>query len=505
MGCQSVLCKIYQYRRKNMQNVLRDLSPNNVFKFFEEITRIPRGSGNEKQISDYLVAFAKERNLEVLQDKALNVIIKKPAAPGYEKAPTVILQGHMDMVCEKNKETVHDFEKDPIKLRVLEDMIYATDTTLGADNGIAIAYALALLDSKDLPHPALEVLLTTDEESTMGGAIALEGANLKGRLLVNMDSEEEGKLLVSSAGGTKAKTILPITWEAAKSDCDTVRIAMGGLKGGHSGMEINRGRGNANKLMGRLLNEIGSEVEIHINEINGGVKSNAIPREMEVVAQVGRKDLLKLQEKLAEFEAAIKNELRAADPEVYVKLETGVQPVERVFDKETQCKAIGFLVMVPNGVQSMSMEIQGLVESSTNLGVVMTQGDSFITINEIRSSVRSLKKNTLNMVHTLTATLGGETRVESDYPEWEYNPNSQMRKLFQELYKGMTGKDAEIIAIHAGLECGVLIQKLPGMDAISLGPNIFDVHTPNEHFSISSTERVWNYLLEVLKNMNKMA
>lgn len=488
-----------------MQNVLRDLSPNNVFKFFEEITRIPRGSGNEKQISDYLVAFAKERNLEVIQDKALNVIIKKPATPGYENAPIVILQGHMDMVCEKNKETVHDFEKDPIKLRVLDDMIYATDTTLGADNGIAIAYALALLDSKDIPHPALEALITTDEESTMGGAISLEGENLKGRLLVNIDSEEEGKLLVSSAGGTKAKIVIPIAWEAAKSGCDTVRIAIGGLKGGHSGMEINKGRGNANKLMGRLLNEISSEVEIHIHEINGGVKSNAIPREMEVVAQVGKKDLIKLQEKLAEFEAVIKNELRAADPEVYVKLETGVQAVERVFDKETQRKVTGFLVMVPNGIQSMSMEIEGLVESSTNLGVVMTQGDSFITINEIRSSVKSLKRNTLNTVRTLATTLGGETRVESDYPEWEYNPNSQMRKLFQEVYKDMTGKDAEIIAIHAGLECGVLIQKLPGMDAISLGPNIFDVHTPNEHFSISSTEKVWNYLLEVLKNMNKMA
>ncbi len=488
-----------------MQNVLRDLSPNNVFKFFEEITRIPRGSGNEKQISDYLVAFAKERNLEVIQDKALNVIIKKPATPGYENAPIVILQGHMDMVNEKNKETVHDFEKDPIKLRVLDDMIYATDTTLGADNGIAIAYALALLDSKDLPHPAIEALITTDEESTMGGAIALDGANLNGRLLVNIDSEEEGKLLVSSAGGTKAKVIIPIAWEAAKSDCDTIKISIGGLKGGHSGMEINKGRGNANKLMGRLLNEISGEVEIHMNLINGGVKSNAIPREMEVVAQVAKNDLGKLQQKLAEIEAVIKNELRAADPEVYVKLETGVEAVERVFDKETQRKITGFLVMVPNGIQSMSMEIEGLVESSTNLGVVMTQGDSFITINEIRSSVRSLKRNTLNTVKTLAATLGGEARVESDYPEWEYNPNSKMRKLFQEVYKDMTGKDAEIIAIHAGLECGVLIQKLPGMDAISMGPNIFDVHTPNEHFSISSTEKVWNYLLEVLKNMNKMA
>lgn len=485
-----------------MQNILRDLTPNSIFKFFEEIAQIPRCSGDEQRISDYLVNFAKERNLEVIRDKALNVIIKKPATPGYENAPTVILQGHMDMVCEKNKETIHDFEKDAIKLRIVDDMIYATETTLGADNGVAIAYALALLEAKDIPHPALEALFTTDEESTMGGAIALEGTSLKGRLLINLDSEEEGKLLVSCAGGTKAKVVLPILWENARREMNTVRIRIGGLKGGHSGMEINKQRGNANKLMGRLLNDIKSEMELFLNEINGGAKSNAITRETDVVAQVSRENLSKLEVKILQWEAVFKNELRAADPDVFIKLIIEEKALDKVFSQETSNKLIAALVLLPNGIQSMSMEIDGLVESSTNLGVVQTAGDNIYLINEVRSCVKTLKRNTVNTVKLLAETLGGELRIESDYPEWEYNPNSDLRKLFQKVYKEMYNKEVEIVAIHAGLECGVLSQKLAGLDSISLGPNIFDVHSPKEHFSISSTKNVWDYLLEVLKRMN---
>jgi dipeptidase D len=338
----------------------------------------------------------------------------------------------------------------------------------------------------------------------MGGATALDGANLKGRLLVNIDSEEEGCFLVSSAGGTKAKVVLPIKWENAGSGMKTVRIRVGGLNGGHSGMEINKGRGNANKLMGRFLNEIKNEVRLYINEINGGSKSNAIPREIDVVAQVSKESYSNLETKLSLWNAVFKNELRASDPDVYIKLEIEDKPLDRVFSMETSNSLIACLVLLPNGVQSMSMEIAGLVESSTNLGVVQTAGDSIFMINEIRSSVRTRKKDILNTVKLLTETVGGELRVESDYPEWEYNPNSKMRKLFQKVYKDMNHKDAEIIAIHAGLECGVLAQKLEGLDSISLGPNIYDVHTPKEHFSISSTKNVWEYLLEVLKQMNTM-
>ena len=258
---------------------LRNSKCSEIFRYFEEISAIPRGSGNEKQISDHMVEFAKQHGLEVIQDKAMNVIIKKPSAPGYENAPTVILQGHLDMVNEKNKGTVHDFEKDPIRLRIVEDMIYAQGTTLGADNGIALAYAMALLASKDIPHPALEVLFTSDEENTMSGAPALDAGSLKGRILINLDSEEEGKFLVSSAGGLKAKLVIPVKWEKAPAAMAAYRLGIGELKGGHSGMEINKGRGNANKLLGRLLNAIARECEIHMAEINGGLKSNAIPRE----------------------------------------------------------------------------------------------------------------------------------------------------------------------------------------------------------------------------------
>lgn len=483
---------------------LRSSKCSEVFRYFEEISAIPRGSGNEKQISNYMVEFARKHGLEVYQDKALNVIIKKPASKGYENAPAVILQGHLDMVCEKNKGTVHDFEKDPIRLRVVEDMIYAEGTTLGADNGIALAYILALLASKDTPHPSIEALFTSDEESTMSGAPAVDAGKLEGRLLVNLDSEEEGRFLVSSAGGLKAKLKIPVKWEKAPQDQASIRLSIGGLKGGHSGMEIDKGRGNANKLMGRLLNSIEKECEIYVAEINGGLKSNAIPREAEVLLLTDAENQPKLELLTKAFEQLVKNELRAADPEVYVRLENAADQVEKVFSKATADAAVAALVLLPNGIQSMSMEIGGLVESSTNLGVVNTNDNEIWLINEIRSSVRSLKRNTLSQVETLAGLTGGNVEVVSDYPEWEYNPQSRLRPLFIKVYEKKYQVQPEIVAIHAGLECGVFMSKIEGLDTISLGPNMYDVHTPNEHLSISSTERVWEFLLDVLKEMKEM-
>jgi dipeptidase D len=352
---------------------LRNSRCSEVFRYFEEISAIPRCSGSEKQISDYIVEFAKKHDLEVIQDEALNVIIKKPATAGYEKAPTVILQGHMDMVCEKNKGVVHDFAKDPIELRVIEDMIYAHGTTLGGDNGIALAYALTILASKDIPHPRLEVLVTSDEENTMSGAPALDAGKLTGKLLINMDSEEEGKFLVSSAGGLKAKLAIPVKWEKAPQKLDAYRLEIGGLKGGHSGVEVDKGRGNANKLMGRLINNIAKKYKLYIAEINGGFKSNAIPRDSEVLLLTDANNRIKLEAEIKELEAVIKNELRAVDPDVYVSFENASDKVERVFSEATAASVIASMVLVPNGIQSMSMEIKGLVESSTNLGVVNKQ------------------------------------------------------------------------------------------------------------------------------------
>lgn len=481
---------------------LRNSKCSEVFRYFEEISSIPRGSHNEKRISDYMVEFAKKHGLEVFQDKALNVIIKKPATPGYENAPAVILQGHLDMVCEKNKGTVHDFEKDPIRLKVVDDMIYAQGTTLGADNGIALAYALAILASKDIPHPRLEALFTSDEESTMSGAAAVDVSKLEGRLLINLDSEEEDRFLVSSAGGLKAKLNVPVKWEKAPDGLAAFVLSIGGLKGGHSGIEIDKGRGNANKLMGRLLYTIRKECVIHIAGISGGLKSNAIPREAEVLLLAAPEDKQKLEEAARAFEQLVRNELRATDSEVYVRLEAVSEKVEeRVFTSETADKAIAAIMLLPNGIQSMSMEIKGLVESSTNLGVVSTNENEVELVNEIRSSVRSLKRNTFSQVEALAALVGGSVDILSEYPEWEYNPDSKLRTLFTKVYKDKYGAEPEIVAIHAGLECGVFMSRLEGLDCISLGPNMYDVHTPDEHLSISSTERVWEFLLDVLKEM----
>lgn len=483
---------------------LRDSECSEVFRYFGEISAIPRGSGNEKQISDYMVEFAKKHCLEVIQDKAMNVIIKKPASPGYEGAPTVILQGHLDMVCEKNKSTVHDFDKDPIKLKVVDDMIYAQGTTLGADNGIALAFAMALLASKDILHPGLEVLFTSDEENTMSGAPALDAGKLKGRILINMDSEEEGKFLVSSAGGLKAKLVLPVKWDNAPLDMSVIRLSLGGLKGGHSGVEIDKGRGNANKLMGRLLDKLTKESEIYISGLNGGLKSNAIPRESEALLLADSKDVGKLESIVKEQEKLFKNELRTADPDIYLLFETVSEKVEKVFAKETANRAISSLMLLPNGIQSMSMDISGLVESSTNLGVVSTTDSEIWLVNEIRSSVRSLKWNILSQVEALAAVMGGTVIKESEYPEWEYNPDSKIRTLFIETYKSKYNVDPEIVAIHAGLECGVFMSKINDLDAISMGPDLYDAHTPDEHISIPSAERVWEFLLEVLKNVKNI-
>jgi dipeptidase D len=484
-----------------MSGILANLEPRDVFKYFEEISQIPRCSGKEKAISDYLVDFAKKHNLEVIQDKAYNVIIKKQGTKGYENAPTVIIQGHMDMVCEKNKGTEHDFDKDPIKLRVIDDMLYATNTTLGADNGIAIAYALAILASNDIPHPPLEVLITTEEETGMGGAMALDASNLKGRLLINVDSEEEGKLLVSCSGGVRTTHVLPVVWEDADKNLEAYTISIRGLKGGHSGMEIHKQRGNSNKLMGRILSDLANEINFSMKEVNGGAKMNAIPREADAVILINPNDYAKLEKKISEWDSIFKNEFRVSDPGVSVKLEKANINVEKVFSKDTMDKVIASLVLIPNGIQTMSMDIEGLVESSTNLGVVTTTENEVRFESAVRSSVRSLKYNILNQAKMVAKVVGAELIADSDYPEWQYNPNSKLREIFQKVYKEKFGVDAEITAIHAGVECGLFKEKIEDLDMISFGPNLYDVHTPDEHLDIPSTQRMWEYLLAVLKEI----
>ncbi|WP_019227183.1 aminoacyl-histidine dipeptidase [Sedimentibacter sp. B4] len=484
-----------------MTEVLKDLQPVDVFKYFEKLSQIPRGSGNEKEVSDYLVSFAKDNNLEYVQDAALNVVIRKKASQGYENSPIVVLQGHMDMVNEKNSDVEHDFTKDPLKLRIVEDRVYATGTTLGADNGIAVAMGLAILASNEYQHPAIELLVTTSEETGMDGAMALDPKNIKGRTLINIDSEEEGTLLVSCAGGVTAKASIPVKFESVNENLVPYSIRVIGLKGGHSGMEIDKERGNSNKLMGRVLMSILSEIDIRLSSLNGGSKHNAIPRETDAVILVRNEDRVIVEKKISECEEIFKNELRTSDPDIRIKFEVLQNSPSQMFSKESTKNVVSYLYLIINGVTSMSMDIKGLVESSLNLGVVTTYKDGVEFISSIRSSVRSLKNELYNRLSVTAKINGGSVIGESNYPEWAYNPDSKIRTVFENVYEKMYGKKPHISAIHAGLECGLFAEKFGELDAISFGPNLYDVHTPNENMSISSVRRTWEYLLEVLKNI----
>ena len=481
-----------------MNRVLNDLQPSLVFKYFEEISQIPRGSKNEKGISDYLRNFGESLGLETIQDESLNIIIRKPATPGYENAPGVVLQGHMDMVCEKNKSTNHDFMKDPIKLRIDGDYVYATDTTLGADNGIAVAMGLAILASNDIAHPALELLVTVDEEAGMTGAMALDGSLVKGKYILNLDSEEEGYLLVSCAGGVTALSTLPVELVKPEATKKSYLLEVKGLLGGHSGMDIIKQRGNANKILGRLLNLL--NVDFDIAKVEGGSKNNAIPREADCVIMVNNDQIDEFTTQLKDITNIFKHELRTSDPGLEIACSETDTP-ELILNSASKDKVIKMLNLIPNGIQTMSMDIENLVESSTNLGVLRTT-DSTVTFEcAVRSSVKSLKEDITARMELLVTELGGNLELISDYPAWEYAKDSNLEKVCIEAYKNLTGKEPIIMALHAGLECGLLLDKIPNAEAISFGPNMYDVHTPNEHLSISSTENTWKYLLEVLKSI----
>lgn len=478
--------------------MLENLSPKPVFVFFEELTKIPRCSGNEKQVSDYLVAFATERRLEVTQDEALNVVIKKPGTEGYEDSAPVIIQGHMDMVCEKSKDSQHDFARDPLTLRIEGDLVRATDTTLGADNGIAIAYGLAVLDADDIPHPPIELLVTTNEETGMHGAAALDASALSGKTLMNIDAENEGVFFVSCAGGVDIVTDFPTKWETA--DGDAVVIEVAGLVGGHSGMEIIKQRANAIKLLARLLDAARQAGEIHIAEISGGSKSNAIAREARAVLTASAATLAHVPSIVDELAADIKREFSVPDPGITITITASPKPAKQL-DTTSTDGIIGFLAAAPNGVQSMSQDLPDLVESSLNLGVLGQTDDSVTLTTSVRSSVDSIMVDIVGRLETLVRFTGSSSKKIGVYPAWSYEPESPIRDLCVRVYKDVTGHDAQIQAIHAGLECGLLKQKLPETDMISFGPNLFNVHTTDEHLSIQSVARTWTFVVAILAEL----
>jgi len=482
---------------------IENLQPELVFNYFAEISKVPRGSGNEQGISDYLAREGKRLGLEVVQDENLNVLIKKPATKSYENAPTVIIQGHMDMVCEKNKGKEHDFTKDPIELRVDGDYLYATDTTLGADNGIAVAMGLALLASDDIQHPALEVIFTADEEETMNGAMNIKGELFKGEYIINLDSEEEGTITVSCAGGVTAVVTIDKEYKTVENKKSAYKIDIKGLLGGHSGMEIDKQRANSNVLMGRLLNHISNvcNIEFDLVSVEGGLKNNAIPREAECIILVNSNDESKLEKEINNALQVFKNEYKTSDPDVTIELEKCDKAYDKALNDKCKENIIELINLMPRGIQTMSMDIKGLVESSTNLGVIANNEENFVFEFATRSSVKSLKDDLNNRMTLLCNKLGVKLDLMDDYPEWEYAKDSKLEKICVDTYEEVMGKKPEIVAIHAGLECGLLLDAIKGAQAISIGPNLFDVHTPNEHLDIPSTKRTWKYLVAILKNI----
>ena len=481
-----------------MSDILKGLGPHKVFEYFETICGIPHGSGNVKAISDFCVAFAKERGFQVFQDEAYNVIIKKPASEGMEQAPAVILQGHLDMVCEKNADVDFDFKTQGLKLAVDGDYIHACGTTLGGDDGIAVAYSLAILDDDALVHPALEVLFTTEEETGMDGAQYLDCSMLSAKYMINVDSEEEGIITVGCAGGLKSMA----AFDVDHMDFPGIKytLSVTGLLGGHSGAEIHLGRANANKLMGRGLFELRKALSFGLIKINGGLKDNAITRECFAQIVVSQEDCQKAESIVSRLADDFKNEYRAVDGGVTVGFEKTGSCNDGALTFKTAEKIIYMLLNTPYGVQTMSGDIPGLVESSLNLGVVATDADQITMTWAVRSSVKSLKWLINDKLQYMTEMLGGTYTYHGDYPEWAYMPDSALRNLASDTFERMYGKKPVISAIHAGLECGLFAQKMPGEDMISIGPDMKDIHTPGERLSISSTNRTYAYICEILKN-----
>jgi dipeptidase D len=478
---------------------LENCEPKRVFYYFEEICKIPHGSGNTKEISDYLVQFAKDHGLKYIQDEMNNVVIYKEATPGYEDAPTVILQGHMDMVCEKRADVDHDFEKDGLNISVKDGYVTANGTTLGGDDGIAVAYGLALLENNEIAHPALEVLITVDEEIGLLGATGFDCSVLKGKRLINLDSEAEGILWVSCAGGLAAHTYLPL--RRVEATGEKLVVTIDGLVGGHSGSEIDKIRANANNLMGRFLYGLKKKSTYEIVSLAGGTKDNVITKECSVVLLAQKEETATIREYALWLQQKLREEYAGTDEGITITVKEEGESTEKIFHPTCREKVVFYLVNVPYGVQKMSGTIDGLVETSANMGILSTFEDEVEAVTSVRSSVVAARDAVADKIEYLSEFLGGEYEVQGAYPAWEYRKDSPLRDKMTGVYEEMYGKKPEVLAIHAGLECGLFYEKIDDLDCVSIGPDMKDIHTANELLSIASVERVWKYLLKVLKNL----
>ncbi len=479
-------------------NRLTNCEPRKVFAFFEQICAIPHGSGNTGKIAEFCVNFAKERSLRCLCDDANNVVIFKQASRGYENAPTIILQGHLDMVCAKTPDNPINMSHDGLQVTTDGDWIHAINTSLGGDNGIAVAMALAILDDDTLAHPALEIVLTSDEEIGMNGAVALDATPIKGRRMINMDSEEEGVFTVSCAGGVCVEGILPIVRKPYFGMRCTVTV--NGLLGGHSGVEIHKGRGNAIKLLGRVLFALQQQLSFGIVSLNGGVVDNAIPFEARAEIVLDPNHMSVFTNIVEKTGLIFQHEYATTDAKVSVTWsEEGPEQAFATDLLSTQ-RTVFILMNAPCGVQVMSPDIPDLVQTSLNLGVIELTKQELRTKCSVRSSVETQKQLLKDQLWCLFDGIGGSVLYSNEYPGWAYRKDSPLRDLAVQSYRNLYGAEPRIIAIHAGLECGLFADKLPELDCLSLGPNMKDIHTVNERLSISSTARTFQLVLDILKN-----
>ena len=483
-----------------MGEILGQLKPNLLWNHFEELCKIPRPSRKEEKVAQYVISVAKKNNLQYATDDFGNVVIRKPATPGKENLIPVVMQGHLDMVAEKNADVKHDFEKDPIQPYIDGDWVKAKGTTLGGDNGVGVAAALAIMESKDLEHGPIEALFTLDEETGLFGAQALKSGFLNGKILMNLDSEEDGALYIGCAGGQNTFVKFKSALNDVPANTVALEIKVSGLKGGHSGLDINTGRGNAIKLMTRLLHELNYTFGIRLVSINGGSKHNAIPRETFSVIRVAKKFAGETLIYIERYNKIVQSELSSVEPSLnVVAVET--KSKTKVMDKTTTKNLIDSLYAVPNGVIKMSADITGLVETSTNLAVVVTKGKEVVVTLSQRSSVESEKNDISNSIAAFFKLTKAKVKQSDGYPGWKPDIHSPVLGVMKKVYNQMYNGEPEVKAIHAGLECGIIKERYPDMDMISFGPTLMDVHSPDEKIKISTVPKFWSLLTTVLKNI----
>lgn len=478
---------------------IENLEPKLVWKHFNEICKIPHCSKHEEKIRDYIVKFAKQQKLVVKTDKIGNVLVLKPASSGLKNKPSIILQGHMDMVCEKNSDVTHDFSKDPLHLKLNGDILMASGTTLGADNGIGVAVGLALLEATNVRHGPIEALFTVDEETGLTGAFNLEPNFLTGKSMINLDSEMFGVITVGCAGGGDSKIELPIKTRSAPSDVQSITVKLMGLKGGHSGVDIHEQRGNAIKLLIRILWKASQYHEFFISEIKGGDKHNAIPREAFVKIGIRAAEKSRFIAKIKAESQDIAEEIKPIDPDFKMSVDNCEQ-LKTVFDTTSQRNLLNLVHGLPHGVYKMSYDIAGLVETSTNLATITTNDDSVLISMSSRSAVKSELQDMRDRIRATASLCGAKVSEEAPYPGWKPNLESKLLARSKKVYKELHKQEPKVEAVHAGLECGIIGEKFPGMDMISVGPTIKHLHSPQEEVSVSSVEKFYQYIVKILEN-----